>query len=150
MGNHDTEIGSKLNRTELGKEFRKGEYSIFAHGPKNVFGVGNFFIHLVRPEDWNKPQSNGYCRTPMVLTMLDSNMYGEGWFFTGFDRIHEDQAQWCMDRLDWLREPEKKEVQEEVPKAEKPGKTKKKPEQAPQQAKAADVLWQNLHKKKRL
>ncbi len=104
MGNHDTEIGSRLNRTELGKVFRKGEYSIFAHGPKNVFGVGNFFIHLVRAEDWNKPQSNGYCRTPMVLTLLDSNMYGEGWFFTGFDRIHEDQTKWCMDRLDWLKE----------------------------------------------
>ena len=54
-------------------------------------------------------------------------------------------------RLDWLREPEKKEEQaEKAPKAEKPKKTKKKPEQAPQQEKAADVLWQNLQKKKRL
>jgi hypothetical protein len=53
-------------------------------------------------------------------------------------------------RLDWLREPEKKEEKEEVPKAEKPKKTKKKPEQTPQQEKAADVLWQNLQKKKRL
>ena len=54
-------------------------------------------------------------------------------------------------RLDWLREPEKKEAQEEkAPKAEKVKKAKKKPEQAPQQEKAADVLWQNLQKKKRL
>ena len=53
-------------------------------------------------------------------------------------------------RLDWLREPEKKETAEETPKAEKPKKAKKKPEQAPQSEKAADVLWQNLQKKKRL
>ncbi len=53
-------------------------------------------------------------------------------------------------RLDWLREPEKKETAEETPKTEKPKKAKKKPEQAPQSEKAADVLWQNLQKKKRL
>ena len=54
-------------------------------------------------------------------------------------------------RLDWLREPEKKEE----PEAEKPAKPekKKKPEkkqpEKPQE-KAADVLWENLQKKKRL
>ena len=53
-------------------------------------------------------------------------------------------------RLDWLREPEKKEPRAEEKPAEQPKKTKKKPEQAPQQEKAADVLWQNMQKKKRL
>ncbi len=54
-------------------------------------------------------------------------------------------------RLDWLREPERKEAREEnAPKAEKAKKAKKKPGQEPQQEKAADVLWQNLQKKKRL
>ena len=56
-------------------------------------------------------------------------------------------------RLDWIREPEKKEEKtEETPavKAEKPKKEKKKKEQAPPQEKAADVLWENLQKKKRL
>ena len=53
-------------------------------------------------------------------------------------------------RLDWLREPEKKEK----PEAGTPVKTaKKKPEkkqpEKPQE-KAADVLWENLQKKKRL
>ena len=54
-------------------------------------------------------------------------------------------------RLDWLHEPEKKEE----PEAEKPVKPekKKKPEkkqpEKPQE-KAADVLWENLQKKKRL
>ena len=104
MGNHDAEIGSRLNREQLGNEFRKGEYSIFLHGPRNIFGTGNFFIHLVRPRDWNTPQANGYCRTDMALVMLDSNMYGKGWLTSGFDRIHADQTKWCMDRLEWLRE----------------------------------------------
>lgn len=56
-------------------------------------------------------------------------------------------------RLDWLREPEKKEKSEEEER-EKPVKpAKKKPEkkqpEKPQE-KAADVLWENLQKKKRL
>ena len=54
-------------------------------------------------------------------------------------------------RLDWIREPEKKEAQKEETPAEKPKKReKKKPEPQPQQEKAADVLWQNMQKKKRL
>ena len=104
MGNHDAEIGSKLNREQLGEEFAKGEYSIFAHGPRNIFGVGIFFIHLVRSKDWDRPLANGYCRSEMALIMLDSNMYGKGWLFSGFDRIHADQTKWCMDRLEWLKE----------------------------------------------
>ena len=104
MGNHDAEIGSKLNREQLGNEFRKGEYSIFAHGPKDIFGAGNYFIHLVKPDDWDAPLPNGYCRSDMALVMLDSNMYGKGWLTSGFDRIHADQTKWCMDRLEWLRE----------------------------------------------
>ncbi|MGN0505738.1 MAG: hypothetical protein ACI4FZ_04210, partial [Lachnospiraceae bacterium] len=36
---------------------------------------------------------------------LDSNMYGEGgWFFSGFDRIREDQVEWCMERLNVLKQ----------------------------------------------
>ena len=36
--------------------------------------------------------------------MLDSNMYGEGgWFYSGFDRIHDDQVEWCMNRLNDLK-----------------------------------------------
>ena len=40
----------------------------------------------------------------LPLVLLDSNMYGEGgWFYSGFDRIHEDQTRWCMERLDALK-----------------------------------------------
>ena len=56
-------------------------------------------------------------------------------------------------RLDWLREAEKKEpkaVQEAASIPVKTKKTKKKPKQEPPQEKAADVLWENLQKKKRL
>ena len=55
-------------------------------------------------------------------------------------------------RLDWLKEPEKKEeapAEEEV--REKPKKKKVvQPKQEKPQEKAADVLWENLQKKKRL
>ena len=55
-------------------------------------------------------------------------------------------------RLDWLKEPEKKEAapaEKEV--SEKPKKKKPdKPKQEKPQEKAADVLWENLQKKKRL
>lgn len=56
-------------------------------------------------------------------------------------------------RLDWLREAEKKEpkaMQEAASIPVKTKKTKKKPNQEPPQEKAADVLWENLQKKKRL
>ena len=56
-------------------------------------------------------------------------------------------------RLDWLREAEKKEpkaMQEAASIPVKTKKTKKKPKQEPPQEKAADVLWENLQKKKRL
>ena len=56
-------------------------------------------------------------------------------------------------RLDWLREAEKKEpkaMQEAASIPVKTKKTKKKPKQEPPQEKSADVLWENLQKKKRL
>ena len=32
-------------------------------------------------------------------------MYGEGgWFFSGFDRIHDDQVDWCAERLNALKQ----------------------------------------------
>ena len=113
MGNHDTEIGSILSRKRLGREFMKGEYAIFANGPSEIFGEGNYFINLVRSRDWkataldrNRDKRAGAGRpslTPMSLVMLDSNMYGGGWLFGGFDRIHEDQTDWCMNKLDSIK-----------------------------------------------
>ncbi len=32
-------------------------------------------------------------------------MYGGGWFFSGFDRIHEDQTDWCMEKLNERKVP---------------------------------------------
>ena len=63
-------------------------------GRKNLTGVGNFFIHLT---DDNR-------RVLLTLVMLDSNMYGEGgWFYSGFDCIHDDQVHWCMEHLQELK-----------------------------------------------
>jgi len=48
--------------------------------------LGNFFINLTSSDE----------NVLLPLVMLDSNMYGEGgWFYSGFDRIHDDQVEWC-------------------------------------------------------
>lgn len=88
MGNHDTELGSKLKRKELGEVFKTGRYSVFTEGPNDIFGVGNYFIELRRANKLVK-----------VLCFLDSNMYAGRWFYDGFDRIHPDQTAWCCERL---------------------------------------------------
>ena len=88
--------GSEIGRTfeELAQIYKKGKYCIFTEGRKELTGVGNFFINLTG--------SDGNALLPLV--MLDSNMYGEGgWFYSGFDRIHDDQVEWCMNRLNDLK-----------------------------------------------
>ena len=95
FGNHDCELGSTCDKKELAELYKEGAYCIFSEGRKDLTGVGNFLIELV--------DDPGNVLLPLV--MLDSNMYGEGgWFFSGFDCIHEDQVNWCMERLDALRQ----------------------------------------------
>lgn len=95
FGNHDCEMGSTCNKEELADIYEKAKYSIFTKGRKELTGVGNFLINLV--------DDDGNILLPMV--MLDSNMYGDGgWFFSGFDCIHDDQVEWCMGRLDELKQ----------------------------------------------
>lgn len=95
FGNHDCEIGSTCNKEELAELYKKGKYCIFTEGRKNLTGVGNFIIELV---DYSG-------KVLLSLVMLDSNMYGdEGWFYGGFDRIHDDQVDWCMERLNSLKQ----------------------------------------------
>lgn len=94
FGNHDCELGSACNKEELAELYKQGTYCIFSEGRKDLTGVGNFLIELV--------DDSGNVLLPLV--MLDSNMYGEGgWFFSGFDCIHEDQVEWCMERLEALK-----------------------------------------------
>jgi len=94
FGNHDCEMGSTCNKEELAQIYKTGEYCIFTEGKKNLTGTGNFLINLT--------DTDGNVLLPMV--MLDSNMYGEGgWFYSGFDRIHDDQVDWCMEKLDNLK-----------------------------------------------
>lgn len=95
FGNHDCEMGSACNKEELAELYKEGQYCIFSEGRKELTGVGNFLIKLV--------DTSGNVLLPLVL--LDSNMYGDGgWFFSGFDCIHEDQVDWCMERLDKLKQ----------------------------------------------
>lgn len=95
FGNHDCEMGSVCGKEELSQEYRKGKYCLFTQGRKELTGVGNFFIEL----------ADASGQVLLTLVMLDSNMYGEGgWFFSGFDRIHDDQTEWCMNRLNALKQ----------------------------------------------
>lgn len=95
FGNHDCEMLSACGKEELADLYKQGRYCIFTEGRKDLTGVGNFLIELV----------DGSGKVLLPLVMLDSNMYGEGgWFFSGFDRIHEDQVDWCMERLDALKQ----------------------------------------------
>ena len=95
FGNHDCELFSTCGKEELAGLYKQGRYCIFTEGRKNLTGVGNFLIKLV--------DESGKVLLPLV--MLDSNMYGEGgWFFSGFDRIHDDQVDWCIERLDALKQ----------------------------------------------
>ena len=95
FGNHDCEIGSTCNREELTELYKQGRYCIFTEGRKNLTGVGNFLIELVDDSE----------EVLLTLVLLDSNMYGEGgWFFSGFDRIRDDQVDWCMERLNELKQ----------------------------------------------
>lgn len=93
FGNHDCEMGSACNKEQLAEIFATGKYAVFTkgryeHSPQNpIAGVGNFVVDLT--------DDQGKLLLPLIL--LDSNMYGDGWFFSGFDRIHEDQTDWCME-----------------------------------------------------
>lgn len=94
FGNHDCEMGASCDKNRLAEIFQEGKYCIFTKGNEKLTGVGNFFLHLT--------DENGKLLLPLVL--LDSNMYGDGWFFSGFDCIHPDQTKWCMDHLNALKE----------------------------------------------
>ena len=95
FGNHDCELLSTCGKEELAALYKQGRYCIFTEGRRDLTGVGNFLIELV--------DDSGKVLLPLV--MLDSNMYGEGgWFFSGFDRIHDDQVDWCMERLSALKQ----------------------------------------------
>lgn len=94
FGNHDCELFSTCGKEELAELFKQGRYCIFTEGRRDLTGVGNFLIELV--------DDSGKVLLPLV--MLDSNMYGEGgWFFSGFDRVHDDQVDWCTQRLSALK-----------------------------------------------
>lgn len=93
-GNHDCEMFARYNKDKLSDVYSSGKYSIFTKGRKDICGMGNYFINLT--------DSDGKVILPLVF--LDSNMYGEGgWFYSGFDCIHEDQVDWCMDKLSKLK-----------------------------------------------
>ena len=94
FGNHDSEMLSKCNKYKLADIYSSGKYSIFAKGREDIYGVGNYFINL----------SDSVGRLVLPLVLLDSNMYGEGgWFYSGFDCIHADQVEWCMNRLSTMK-----------------------------------------------
>lgn len=101
MGNHDAEMGASCKKEELMDLFAAGKYSICTKGRADITGVGNYFILL---QQESKTDEKKEADTVLALALLDSNMYGDGWFYSGFDCIHKDQTDWCMKKLDRLRE----------------------------------------------
>ncbi|MCT4596914.1 MAG: metallophosphoesterase [Vallitalea sp.] len=93
FGNHDVEMGSKGNKDDISDIIINGKYSIFDKGLEELTGVGNYIIKLINNND----------KLINTLVILDSNMYREGWFYSGFDCIHEDQTSWCMQELSELK-----------------------------------------------
>jgi 3',5'-cyclic AMP phosphodiesterase CpdA len=93
FGNHDIEMGSKGNKDQISDIIMNGKNSVFTKGDKELTGEGNYIIKLIDKKE----------KLLMVLVILDSNMYGEGWFFSGFDCIHKEQTKWCMDELSRLK-----------------------------------------------
>ncbi|MCT4541951.1 MAG: metallophosphoesterase [Vallitalea sp.] len=92
FGNHDIEMGSKGNKNEICDIITNGKYSIFDKGVKELTGEGNYIIKLVNKDN-----------LIMALVILDSNMYRDGWFYSGFDCIHSEQTDWCMSELSKLK-----------------------------------------------
>lgn len=93
FGNHDIEMGSKGDKDQISDIIINGKYSVFAKGKKELTGEGNYIIKLIDKRE----------KVLMALVVLDSNMYGEGWFFSGFDCIQKEQTEWCMDELSRLK-----------------------------------------------
>ena len=94
FGNHDIEMGSIGDKNKISEIILSGTYSIFDKGNDNLNGVGNYIIKLLDKKE----------QVLMALVILDSNMYRNGWFFSGFDCIREDQTTWCMEELNKLKE----------------------------------------------
>lgn len=89
FGNHDIEMGSKGSKDEIATIFESGKYSVFSKGRSELTGMGNYQVNLV----------NSAGNVFSSLIFLDSNMYRDGWFYSGFDCIREDQTKWCMESL---------------------------------------------------
>jgi len=84
FGNHDTEVLSKASKQDLSDLFESQPHCLYKRGKEGLFGVGNYRIDIKNPD--------GTLNNALYL--LDSNMYGKGNFFTGFDVIHDEQIAW--------------------------------------------------------
>jgi 3',5'-cyclic AMP phosphodiesterase CpdA len=92
FGNHDAEMFSRCTRPELAKILEAGMHSLFLPSPPELTGYSNQILTLT---------AKGTPVLPLVL--LDSNMYGSGWFYGGFDCIHEDQTHFALEALSDLK-----------------------------------------------
>ncbi len=93
FGNHDTEVLCTHTKQQLADLYESMPHCLFRRGPKDISGVGNYTVNL----------RNADGSLNNVLVMLDSNMYGGGNFFTGFDVIHDDQIEWYKRTLTDLK-----------------------------------------------
>ncbi|HNY77031.1 MAG: metallophosphoesterase family protein [Sedimentisphaerales bacterium] len=83
MGNHDDE-GTKDRRGVMDIVISM-PYSVSQQGPKNIFGVSNYYLPVVAADGG---------QTQWILYFLDSNAYPPEKSLGSYDWIHTDQIDW--------------------------------------------------------
>jgi len=88
FGNHDYEWYSWYNLDSIAEVYESYDNCLFQRGPEDVYGLSNHFINILNSDrTLNK-----------TLALLDSNSY-DGFKFTHYDRIHDDQVEWYENEL---------------------------------------------------
>lgn len=92
FGNHDVEMGAKGNKNDLSEQLCDARYAIFDRGPEEITGASNYIVHILREQ-----------QVEVSLVMLDSNMYRDGWFYSGFDCIRSEQSDWAIEQVSLVK-----------------------------------------------
>ncbi len=92
-GNHDVEPFALYNKSRISDFLITFKNSVFRRGPKDIDGQGNQIIKLYHKNT-----------LALGLVLLDSNMYCQKGFFSGFDHIHDNQIDWYEQEILKLKE----------------------------------------------
>lgn len=88
-GNHDWEIVATHKKSSLTKYYSSLSSCLFKGTAEGIFGDSNYILKLLNED--------GSINNALVC--LDSNAYEKKDFFSGFDKIHDDQVDWYKDEI---------------------------------------------------